>query len=217
MPPFESVMAVFIAGVFLSATPGPSMLYVLSRSVGQSRSAGFASAFGLCLGGIILAVATAMGLAKLFAEFPVLVVVLRYVGSMYLIWLGGTMILHARADAQAELKVALVTQRSFLAIIWQGVLVELFNPKTVLFFALFLPPFVVLGGGQGSDIDVMTQLLVLGILIPLAAIPADVLVAFMGGTLARSINRRQDFRKKLGWIGGVTLIVIALNLHIGFL
>ncbi|MFT5065824.1 MAG: threonine/homoserine/homoserine lactone efflux protein [Reinekea sp.] len=217
MPPFDSVMAVFIAGVFLSAAPGPSMLYVLSRSIGQSRSAGLASAFGLCLGGIILAVATAMGLAKLFAEFPALVVVLRYVGSIYLIWLGGTMILHARTDAQAELKVAQVIQRSFSSIIWQGVLVELLNPKTVLFFALFLPPFVVLGDGQGSDMDVMMQLLVLGILIPLAAIPADVLVAFMGGNLARSINRRQDFRKKLGRIGGVTLIVIALNLHLGFL
>lgn len=146
----------------------------------------------------------------------VFVVVLRYVGSMYLIWVGGTMILHARTDAQAELKVARITQRSFAAIIWQGVLVEFLNPKTVLFFALFLPPFVVLGDGQGSEIDVQTQLLVLGILIPLAAIPADVLVAFMGGNLARGINRRQDFRKKLGWIGGITLIVIALNLHLVF-
>jgi threonine/homoserine/homoserine lactone efflux protein len=210
-------MAVFIAGVFLSAMPGPSMLYVLSRSVGQSRSAGFASAFGLCLGGVMLAMASAMGLAKLFAEFPVLVVVLRYVGSMYLIWLGGTMILHARKDAQTELQVACVTAKSFTAIVWQGVLVELLNPKTILFFALFLPPFVVVEGGQGSEVDVWMQLLVLGILIPLAAIPADVFVAFMGGSLARRINRRQDFHKKLGWLGGLTLIVIALNLHLGFL
>lgn len=211
MPPFENIIAVLLAGFLLSATPGPSMLYVLSRSVGQSRAAGLASAFGLALGGMVLAVATAMGLAQLFHAMPQIVVVLRYVGSAYLVWLGVTMIWHARAEARARLDVGQVRQRPVRTIIWQGVLVEVLNPKTVLFFALFLPPFV--DASRGGDVQ--TQLLVLGILVPLTAVPSDLMIAFMGGTLAQSINRQQKFRERLSWAGGLILILIAVNLHLG--
>ena len=88
MPQFDAIVSVALAGLALSATPGPSMLYVLSRSVGQSRAAGLASALGLCVGGMILAIATALGLATLFMRFDWVVVALRYVGSAYLVWSG---------------------------------------------------------------------------------------------------------------------------------
>jgi len=198
-------------------TPGPSMLYVLSRSVGQSRSAGLASAFGLALGGMVLAVATAMGLAKLFTDVPALVVVLRYCGSAYLAWLGVTMIVNARSDALVELNVEKVVRKSYASIVGQGVLVELLNPKTVLFFALFLPPFVDVGGDVNNAGSVESQLLFLGILVPLTAMPSDALIALMGGTLTKSINQRREFRERLGWAGGLMLIAIAVNLHLSFL
>ncbi len=191
------------------------MLYVLSRSVGQSRSAGLASAVGLALGGIVLAVATALGLAKLFENVPMLVVILKYCGSAYLVWLGVTMIYNARSDSHVNLKADQVTFKSYSSIVWQGVLVELLNPKTVLFFALFLPPFVEIEGGAASAGDVQTQLLVLGILVPLTAVPSDAIIAYMGGSLTKSINHRQKFRERLGWLGGILLIAIAVNLHLG--
>ena len=214
MPTLESIIAVAFAGIILSATPGPSMLYVLSRSVGQSRNAGFASALGLGLGGVLLAVATALGLAALFERVEWLVPMLRYAGSAYLIWLGVNMIRSARENAQSALHAHEVTNHSFAKIIWQGVLVELLNPKTVLFFALFLPPFVTGNGVDNGSIQ--TQLLILGILVPLTAIPSDVVVAFMGGTMTQVVNRQQKFRERLAWIGGSTLILIAVNLHFGF-
>jgi threonine/homoserine/homoserine lactone efflux protein len=171
---------------------------------------------GLGLGGIILAVATALGLAAIFANFPWLVVSLRYVGSGYLIWLGLTMI---RDVYKADVGFALtptVTQRSFGAIVLQGVLVELLNPKTVLFFALFLPPFVDMANGQ-SGADVTLQLLVLGVLVPLVAIPSDIFVAIMGGKMTRIIGENNAVRKSMAWIGGLFLIVIAMNLHLSFI
>ena len=213
MPPIENVISVLLAGFLLSIVPGPSMLYVLSRSVGQSRAAGLASALGLALGGMALAVATALGLAQLFEQLPQIVIALRYVGSAYLIWLGASMIWGARIDARAEFNVRHVQYKAFGAIIWQGVLVEILNPKTVLFFALFLPPFVDAGYVQNFDNDIRSQLLVLGILVPLTAIPSDIAIAFLGGTLAQNINHRQKFRERLGWLGGMALIAIALNLH----
>jgi threonine/homoserine/homoserine lactone efflux protein len=219
MPQIDAIIAVLFAGFVLSATPGPSMLYVLSHTVGQSRAAGLASALGLALGGIILAIATAIGLAALFERFEFLVVVLRYIGSAYLVWLGVGMIRSARENAQVNLTVDTVSQKPFSFIVWQGVLVELLNPKTVLFFALFLPPFVEASGGAGTfaDSDVQSQLLILGVLVTLTAIPSDLIVAYLVGSLAQGLNHKQAFRERFAWLGGLTLVAIAANLHLGFI
>lgn len=215
MPTFEAIIAVTIAGFVLSATPGPSMLYVLSRSVGQSRAAGLASAFGLALGGVLLAVATAMGLAAVFQRFDTLVVALRYAGLAYLVWLGIKMITGAREAAQYTLEAENVERTPLRKIIAEGVVVELLNPKTVLFFALFLPPFVNMQAGDSYSLQI--QLLTLGALVPLTAIPSDLVVAFMGGTLASRLNDAHNFREVLAWVGGIILILIGLNLHFQFI
>ncbi|MEL7219385.1 MAG: LysE family translocator [Pseudomonadota bacterium] len=215
MPPLESILAVTLAGLALSITPGPSMLYVLSRSVGQSRGAGFASALGLGIGGMLLAVATALGLAAAFAAFDWIVPTLRLVGSIYLVWLGVGMIREARATANVAFDAESVDRSSFSNIVWQGVWVELLNPKTVLFFALFLPPFIDMTADGGGTASVQLQFLLLGILVPLTAIPSDVLVALMGSTASKLINNNPAGRQGLAWLGGVTLIAIALNLLLG--
>lgn len=214
MPDLSAIIAVTLAGFALSLTPGPSMLYVLSRSLGQSRAAGFASALGLGVGGVILALATALGLAALFERLGWLVTVLQYAGSVYLAWLGLGMIRTARDDARRVLDATGVTSADpFFGIFWQGVLIELLNPKTVLFFALFLPPFASAGIDQGVGVSMQAQLLVLGALVPLTALPSDLLVAFCGGTFARLVNRQQALRQYLGAGCGLTLIAIAVSLH----
>lgn len=213
MPTFDAMIAVALAGFALSAMPGPSMLYVISHTVGQSRSAGLASALGLCLGGIILAVATALGLAVVLQAQPWLVTALRYIGSTYLVYLGVDMIVRARRDARKPLEVETVQQRSLPNIVLQGIIVEVLNPKTVLFFALFLPPFISGSGGDG----VVAQLLVLGVLVPLTAIPSDLLVAYLGGRLAKAVNQKQIMGERMAWAGGFVLIVIAVNLHLNII
>ena len=214
MPPIDSILAVLVAGLALSVTPGPSMLYVLSRSVAQGRAAGLASAIGLCLGGMLLAIATALGLAALFAVFDGLVVVLRIAGSAYLAWLGIGMILEARHNARQDMQAQAVRNRTFLDIVHQGIWVELLNPKTVLFFALFLPPFID-PAADPSGRTVSTQMFVLGILVPLTAIPSDLVVAWMGGKMARFLDRARGLREVVAWIGGGVLIAIAVDLQFG--
>lgn len=215
MPDLSAIIAVTLAGFALSLTPGPSMLYVLSRSVGQSRSAGLASALGLGVGGVLLAVATALGLAALFERLDWLVTVLRFFGSIYLVWLGLGMIRNARGDAPRVLEATdITTTDPFLGIFWQGVLIELLNPKTVLFFALFLPPFAKTGIDQSVGMNMQVQLLVLGVLVPLTALPSDLVVAFFGGTFAKLVNHQQITRKYLAVACGLTLIAIAISLHL---
>lgn len=214
MPQLDAIVAVMCAGFAMSLTPGPSMLYVLSRSVGQSRTAGLASALGLGVGGALLAIATAFGLAVLFERIEWLVKALKYAGSGYLVWLGVGLISKAQDDARQHFQAAEVDQDPFLGIFWQGVLVELLNPKTVLFFALFIPPFVDIGVEQGAAGNLHVQLLVLGALVPLTALPSDMVVAFFGGSFAKLANDRQETRRITAIACGITLIAIAIVLHL---
>lgn len=209
MPSLETIIAVALAGLALSASPGPSMLYVLSRSVGQSRAAGLASAVGLGLGGLILALIAALGLAAIFKQSQTAVYLLTFVGAGYLVYLGVQMILESRAQSASDFDLKAVRERSFFNIVWQGVLVEVLNPKTILFFVLFIPSF--LDADKG---DIVTQTLILGALVPLTAMPSDIVVAMIGGTAASAFRDNQWLRLAFGWTGGVVLIGIGFSLFL---
>jgi threonine/homoserine/homoserine lactone efflux protein len=214
MPSIETVITVALAGLVLSITPGPSMLYVLSRSIGQSRAAGLASAIGLGLGGVLLALVAAMGLAAIFQQSQTAYTTLTWAGAAYLVYLGVGMIREKRDDAAfgAEIDAALDTKhsgqtRSVFQIVYQGILVEVLNPKTVLFFMAFIPPFV-----ETSRGDVVAQMLILGVLVPMTALPSDIVVAFVGGSVAATVRANQRWSTYLHWIGGLFLIGIGVSL-----
>lgn len=217
MPSIETIFTVAIAGLVLSVTPGPSMLYVLSRSIGQSRAAGFASAIGLGLGGVLLALVAAMGLAAVFQQSETAYIVLTWAGAAYLVYLGVGMIREKRDDAGIDEEIALAFEmkaqnqrRTFFQIVYQGVLVEVLNPKTILFFMAFIPPFVEMGRG-----DVVTQMLILGVLVPLTALPSDIVVAIVGGSIAATIRASHRWSMALSWTGGLFLIGIGVSLALG--
>lgn len=204
MPSIDMILAVTVAGLLLSASPGPSMLYVLSRSVGQSRAAGFASSIGLAIGGVLLAIATALGLAAIFEYSPRAFTILQIAGGCYLCFLGYSMIKGAGKD---DLSIRKVQDASFATILYQGILVELLNPKTAIFFLAFLPQFI-----DYSRDDVTTQVLILGMLVPLTAIPSDIIVSIAGGTLAQKLKRKPIAGVILGWVAGIILIGLAIRI-----
>ena len=210
MPSIETIMAVATAGFVLSASPGPSMLYVLSRSVGQSRVAGLASALGLGLGGILLAIIAAFGLAVIFRQSELIYRVVTVAGAIYVIYLGTQILYEARQKGNAKYaELETVKHQKIVRIIYQGVLVEALNPKTILFFMAFIPPFV-----DSTRGDVIAQMLILGVLVPLTAVPADLIVAFAGGSMAEWIRRNTTGASILNWAGGVVLIGIGISFFV---
>ena len=210
MPSIETIMAVATAGFVLSASPGPSMLYVLSRSVGQSRVAGLASALGLGLGGILLAIIAAFGLAVIFRQSELIYRVVTVAGAIYVIYLGTQILYEARQKGNAKYaELETVKHQKIVRIIYQGVLVEALNPKTILFFMAFIPPFV-----DSTRGDVIAQMLILGVLVPLTAVPADLIVAFAGGSMAEWIRRNTAGASILNWAGGVVLIGIGISFFV---
>jgi threonine/homoserine/homoserine lactone efflux protein len=202
LPELETILLVTLAGLALSASPGPSMLYVLSRSIGQNRAAGLASSFGLALGGLILAIAAALGLTAIFSYSKPLYFTVQYAGAAYLVYLGVQMFMPSEGDEKIEN----VELQTFRKIIFQGIFVELLNPKTILFFLAFLPQFIYADLG-----DVSLQMLILGILVPLTALPSDIIVSFAGGTLAERLNKNKRIGTLLSWLGGLFLVGLGIR------
>ncbi len=207
MPSWETILLVTLAGLALSASPGPSMAYVMARSVGQSRAAGIASAIGLAIGGILLAVIAASGLAAIFQTSIVAYRTVAFVGGVYLVYLG---IQTIRSSSAGEPVLDNVVPERFSRIVYQGIVVELLNPKTILFFMAFLPPFV--DPRMGS---VTQQMLILGMLVPLTAVPSDLIVSFAGGTLAARLKGNLTTRLVLQWAAGIVLVLIGVSIFFG--
>lgn len=204
MPNGSLMLAMVVSGLALSVSPGPSMFYVLSRSVGQSRSAGLASALGLAVGGVILALLSALGLTAVVDRWPVVLPATQIVGGLYLAYLGIEMFREAR---QAETLVPTELEEDSLGRIFrQGVLVEALNPKTALFLISFVPQFVDPNGG-----DTRWQLIILGMLVPLTAVPADVFVSFCGGAVADRYRSNAKVGVLLNWIAATILLGLSMK------
>lgn len=181
------------------------MAYVMARSVAQGSAAGVASAVGLAIGGVLLALVAVSGLAALFQTSSVVYSIVAFIGGLYLVYLGVRIIRTMRVEPVSDQ----VERKPYVQIVYQGILVELLNPKTILFFVAFLPPFV--DPTLGS---VTTQMLVLGMLVPLTAIPSDLLVSFASGTLTNRIKSSPSTRAWLRWLSGIVLILIGLSVFL---
>jgi len=177
MPSLETLITFTIICVLLGLSPGPSNLYVIARSVAQGLQAGMVAAFGLATGGLVHVLAAVLGLSVLFTTMPVLYTGVKLVGAAYLIWLGISSWRKHDAVNPAGTRSGL---KSLGRIYRESIIVEITNPKTALFFIALLPQFVDPALGPVS-----WQLLVLGVVITLTAIPCDLLVALFSSKAAR--------------------------------
>ena len=121
-----------LASAALAVSPGPGMLYIVTRTLAQGRRAGFASVAGVALGNAANAALAALGLTAVLGWWPGGLSALRWAGGIYLLWLG----------VQAWRLPPADPARDGTATLRQGFWVAVLNPKTALFFAAFLPPFL---------------------------------------------------------------------------
>ena len=133
------VLAAFaLASLVLAATPGPGVLYIVTRTLAQGRRAGLASVAGVALGNLGNALAASLGLAALLAVSTLAFEVIRYAGAGYLAWLGIKALRASESGGAAATPSVAAPSR----ILRDGFMVSLLNPKTALFFAAFLPQFI---------------------------------------------------------------------------
>jgi threonine/homoserine/homoserine lactone efflux protein len=204
MPSTNNILLFMAAALALNLSPGPSILYILSRSVGQGREAGLVSVLGLATATLIHAVAMALGLSTLLLYSPLAFAVVKYLGAAYLIYLGIGALLsrgtfHAATTSAAPLSLGAVYR--------QGVVTDLLNPKVALFFISFLPQFVDPSAGSPA-----LQILFFGLLFHVTGVPVNLVVALAGGRLATFLARRPSWARMQNWLSGTVLVALGLRL-----
>jgi threonine/homoserine/homoserine lactone efflux protein len=200
--PSLSTYAVFVATCLaLLAIPGPAVLYVVSRSVDQGRSAGLASVAGICTGTIVHVTLATVGLSSLVLASKLAFDAVRYVGAAYLVYLGVRRLLSRHVDAGPETR----APRTVRDLYTQGLVVNLLNPKTIVFIFAFVPQFVDVEAGH-----VWFQVLVLGLTFAALGAMSDSLYAIVAGSIADRLRGTPLIARVERWFGGAILVGLGI-------
>ena len=193
LPELGSLGVFVVAAVLLLVTPGPAVLYIVARSIHEGRRAGLVSVLGVHTGTLVHVAGAAAGLSALLAASATAFTVVKYLGAAYLIYLGVRRLLDVTiATAPGEMP-RISLRRAYL----DGVVVNVLNPKTALFFLAFLPQFVDAGRGQAG-----AQILGLGLLFVALGLVSDGLYALGAGSAAQWLRARPAFLARERWVSG---------------
>jgi len=184
------------AALLLAIAPGPGMLYVLARSLAGGRREGMLSALGTFFGGMVHVFAAAAGISMILAKSALAFATVKYFGAAYLCFLGIRMVFDARREEQVELS---IPPRG--SPFGQGVMTEVLNPKTALFFLSFIPQFVDHTRGH-----IFQQFILLGAMSVTLNTTADMVVTLLAGPLGQRIRESARFRKRQRTATGVVMI-----------
>lgn len=196
-------LAVFVAAALaLLLAPGPAVLYIVARSIDQGSLAGIVSVFGIGLGSLVHVAAAALGLSALLVSSAFAFMIVKYLGAAYLIYLGITTLIKKPVTIDAKT----APKQPLFKIFRQGVIVNILNPKTALFFFAFLPQFV-----DAKNGSVSLQIIFLGALFTTMAICTDSIYALLAGRLGTWLKHSIRFQKIQRYFSGGIYILLGLS------
>ncbi|MDE3191565.1 MAG: LysE family translocator [Acidobacteriota bacterium] len=201
MPSLSTYLVFLATGMALLAIPGPAVLYIVTRSIEMGRAGGIASVAGITTGTFVhVALATAGISSLILASRPAFDAV-RYAGAAYLIFLGLRRLLTRREEAVGEERVPRTRRRAYT----QGVIVNLTNPKTIVFVFAFIPQFV-----DPAARHVWLQVLVLGVSFGCLGFLSDSVYALAAGTVADRLRGSRRIAGFERWFGGSVLVGLGI-------
>jgi threonine/homoserine/homoserine lactone efflux protein len=197
VPDTSTLLLFAAAALALIVVPGPAVLYIVAQSIDRGRLAGFVSALGVAVGGLVHVTAAAIGLSSLLVSSASAFNAVKFAGAAYLIGLGLWTLLHRREDAPT----AIPKERKLSRRFWQGVVVNVLNPKTALFFFAFLPQFVHPDKGSAA-----LQIGVLGLVFIVLAVLSDSLWALTAGTASERLRGNRRFLAVQRYVSGSVFV-----------
>jgi threonine/homoserine/homoserine lactone efflux protein len=190
------------AALALLLIPGPAVLYITARSASQGRVAGLVSVLAIETANFIQAVAAALGLSAILLSSALAFDVVKYLGAAYLIYLGICKLMASDNGVESEQ----VKRESLSRVYWQGLVINILNPKTALFFFAFLPQFV-----DRSKGNVTAQTLLLGVIFVGMAIITDSLYALLASSLAGRLAGNKGFQKGQRYFAGLVYVGLGIT------
>ena len=210
MPEAQQLLLFVAAGLLLNLTPGPDVLYIVSRALRFGTRAGIVAGLGITAGCFVHIAAAAVGVSALMAASTTAFSVLKWLGAGYLLWMGARMVL-SRTPKQTPESVADsasdVTTPSMKAIFLGGFWTNALNPKVALFFLAFVPQFIAPGA-----VNKPLAFLLLGLLFNFNAVFVNVAWAALAGGMARRMVAVQRGLHRLERVAGLMFIGFGLKL-----
>lgn len=208
MPSLPTLAAFALASVILVVIPGPSVLFVIGRSLSFGRRGGLMSVLGNAIGVIPVIVAVAVGIGAIVAKSIVVFTVIKLLGAAYLVFLGIQAIRHRHGGIDG-VSTGTIKGDSPWVLLRQGFIVGISNPKAIVFLVAVLPQFVDIGAGS-----VPIQMLVLGTVLMAIGLAADSAWALLAGTARAWFVRTPGRLSAIRAIGGGLLIGLGATLAI---
>jgi len=196
----STFVAYLIASTILAVTPGPGVIYILTRTLSRGRQAGLASVAGIALGNLANATAASLGLAALLAASAAAFAVMKFAGAGYLVFLG-IKAMRSKPRLEVDRGFPLASSRRLFA---DGFLVALLNPKTALFFAALLPQFI------SADASPLGQGLVLACVFVSIAVCTDTMYVLAAAALAPALAETSASRFVGRYVTAATFIGLGL-------
>lgn len=210
MPTWDVLIAFFGVSVLLGLSPGPDNLFVLVQSAQRGWRVGLCVVLGLCIGVVGHTAAVALGLAAVVAASPMLFTALKVCGAAYLLymaWGAWRAPVEVSETAQAQAQRDVLTLQTALGWIGRGVVMNLTNPKVLIFFLAFLPQFA--DPARGS---VPVQIMVLGCVFMASAWLVFGSIACFSGLFGQILQRSARAQRWLNRIAATVFGALALRL-----
>ena len=201
MPDASTFLLFALASLAFLAIPGPSVFYIVTRSLAQGRRAGVTSMLGVQAGGLVHVVAAAIGVSAIIASSATAFTIVKYAGAAYLVFLGLRKLV-SRSDERLDFTLSPASGRRLF---WQGAVVNILNPKTALFFLAFLPQFVDPSAGP-----VAPQMLVLGTMLVGLGLISDGTYALVAAGAGRKLRETARARRRMDRLSGGVFVSLGL-------
>lgn len=200
----HNLLAFALVSLGMALTPGPNMIYLISRSISQGRTAGLVSLGGVALGFIFYMVCAAFGLTALMMAVPYAYDALRIAGVLYLLWMAWQSV---RPGGRSPFQLKELPRHSPRKLFLMGFLTNLLNPKIAIVYLSLLPQFI--NPAHGS---VLGQSLLLGMTQIVISVSINAMVAISAGTIALFLVRRPSFGIIQRWLMGGVLTGLAVKI-----
>ena len=197
----------FTAALAINISPGPDLLYILTRTIAQGRKIGIACAAGLWTGAMVHVSAAALGLSAILAASAAAFNTVKFAGAAYLIYLGIQAFRGNGVNGFPETLQENGGQAGAFKAFRQGAMVDLLNPKVAVFFMAFLPQFIRPELGHSS-----IQIFILGSLVIVVAIPVELFVVFTAAGTTGFFRNNPRFAGLLDRLSGTVLIGLGIRL-----
>lgn len=203
MPINTTDLLIFLtAALTLNLTPGNDMMYVLGQSIKGGARSGVAASFGIAAGSLIHLVLVALGIAVVLTQYPAVFDAIRWAGAAYLVWIAYKTLTTPVGNLHAEGR-----QRSLFAAWRDGVLVNVFNPKTIIFMFAFLPPFIRPENGAP-----LVQLFILGMIFNIGGTAINCLVAAFAGKIGEKLARSRTIARAFSVLSASLFLILAARM-----